>query len=414
MLANSLELTASVRHEKYSDFGNTAKPKFGLNWRPVRQVMLRGSYNEGFMAPSLAALYTSPRWSISAGAGDIDPCRNPVTNEGPYIARNYFGGNPGLQAAESKGKTGGIVIDVPFIKGLSVTADYWQIRRVNLLGQRSTAQVYASDVALLQAYTKEQLAAGKSVGAIDIGSGTPDYKGDRDVTRLAPTAQDSATFAAYNAANPGHPQALAGRIYSNNTPFVNLASSYDEGVDLGLSYVLPRLPIGNLSFNSDWSYLTSSRTTSQPTNLAPILTDNVNVNGAARWRGTSTLAWRNGNWSASAGAYYVGSSQDSGATTTQALYDSLGQPSYIAKHFTEGRFVYRYIMHDSVSFNTSVGDRFDPRASDWLRNTRVRLGVINLANKAPPLASGQFSYSPAVTGGLVVGRTWTIEMTKSF
>ena len=41
-LAHSLELTASARHERYSDFGDTTKPKFGLNWRPFPAIMLRG------------------------------------------------------------------------------------------------------------------------------------------------------------------------------------------------------------------------------------------------------------------------------------------------------------------------------------------------------------------------------------
>jgi outer membrane receptor protein involved in Fe transport len=413
-LVNTLELTLSARREHYSDFGNTTKPKFGVNWRPLPIIMVRGSYNKGFMAPSLAALYTSPRWTITAGAGDIDVYRNPVTNEGPYVQRNYFGGNPALKASESTGKTAGVVIDVPGVKGLSVTADYWQISRVNLLGQRSTAQVYSSDTALLQAYTKEQLAAGRPIGSIDLGSGTTNYKGDPDVIRVAPTAQDIATFAAYNATHPGSQQAVAGRIFSNNTPFLNLASSYDEGVDLGLNYVMPKLRVGNLSLNADWSYLTASRTTALPTNLAPILTNNVNVNGASRWRGTTTIAWRNNNWSGSLGAYYVGASQDTGATTTQAVYESLGQPTYIAKHFTEGRYVYRYLMHDSLTFNASIGYRFGADTRGWLRQTRVRLGVINLTDKAPPLASGQFAYSPSVTGSLIVGRAWTIDLTKSF
>jgi outer membrane receptor protein involved in Fe transport len=413
-LVNTFELTASARNEHYSDFGATTKPKFGVNWRPVPWVMLRGSYNEGFMAPSLAALYTSPRWSITAGAGDIDLYRNPVTNEGPYVQRNYFGGNPDLGAAESEGRTAGIVIDVPKIKGLSLSADYWQIRRTNLLGQRSTAQVYASDTALLQTYVKEQLAAGKPVASIDLGSGTADYKGDPDVVRLAPTAADIATYVAYNAANPGNQQAVAGRIFSNNTPFINLASSYDEGWDLGLNYVLPALPIGNFTLTSDWAYLMASRTTTLPTNVAPITTDNVNVNGAARWRGTTTLAWRKGNWSGSFGAYYAGATEDTGATTTQAIYESLGQPSYIAKHFTEGRYVYRYVMGDTLTYNASLGYRFGANANSWLRQTRVRLGVVNLTDKAPPLASGQFAYNPAVAGGLIVGRTWTLELTKYF
>ena len=413
-LVNTFEITASGRHEHYSDFGDTTKPKFGVNWRPVSWVMLRGSYNEGFMAPSLAALYTSPRWSISAGAGDIDPYRNPVTSEGPYIARNYFGGNPGLKASESKGRTAGVVVDVPGVKGLSVTADWWRIERVNLLGQRSTAQVYASDVALIQAYTKEQLAAGKPIASIDVGSGTPNYKGDPDVVRLAPTAQDAATFAAYNAANPNNQQAVAGRIYSNSTPFVNLASSYDEGVDLGLSYALPKLPFGSLVLSSDWAYLTASRQTSLPTNVAPITTNNVNLNGAARWRGTSTLAWRNGAWTGAFGAYYIGSSQDGGATTTSAVWESLGRPSYIARQFNGSSFVYRYVMHDLVTFNASLGYRFGATTGEWLRQTRVRLGVVNLADKAPPLATGQFGYSPSINGSLVTGRTWTLELTKAF
>lgn len=410
----TLEFTVSARREHYSDFGNTTNPKYGVNWRPISHVMLRGSYNEGFMAPSLAALYTSPRWSISAGAGDIDPYRNPVTNEGPYIARNYFGGSPTLKAAESKGKTGGIVVDVPFVKGLSLTADYWQVRRVNLLGQRSTAQVYASDVALIQAFTKAQLAAGKTIDQIDIGSGTPNYQGDPDVVRLAPTAADVATFATYNAAHPSDPQAVAGKIFSNNTPFVNLASSYDEGVDLGLSYVLPALPIGNITLNSDWSYLTASRSVTAPSNVAAITTDNVNVNGDARWRGTTTLIWRKRNWTGTLGAYYIGGTQDTGATTTAAVWESLGRPDYIAKQFNAGTYTYRYVLDDSLTYNVSLAYQFGATANPWLRRTRVRLGVVNLTDDAPPLASGQSGYNPALNQNLVAGRTWSLELTRQF
>ena len=413
-LVNTLEFTVSARHEKYSDFGSTTKPKYGVNWRPFPGVMLRGSYNEGFMAPSLAALYTSPRWSISAGAGSIDLYRDPVTKEGAYIARNYFGGSPTLKASESEGKTGGIVLDVPKVKGLSLTADYWQIRRSNLLGSRSSNQVAVSDVALLQAYTKAQLASGKTIAQIDAASGTANYKGDPDITRLAPTAQDIATFAAYNAANPNNPQAVVGRIFSDNTPFINLASSYDDGVDLGLSYALPKLSFGNLVLTSDWSYVTKSRTISAPSNVPATETDNVNVNGDSRWRGTTTLAWRRGAWSGSLGAYYIGSSADSGATTSLAVWDSLGRPTYITRQFTGGAYVYRYVMHDSVTFNASLGYRFDATGTEWLRRKRIRVGVVNLADKAPPLASGQFAYSPSINQSMVTGRTWTMELTKSF
>ncbi|MGC4029201.1 MAG: TonB-dependent receptor [Steroidobacteraceae bacterium] len=76
-MVHSLEISTSGRFENYSDFGSTVKPKIGMNWRPTSWLMLRGSYNEGFMAPSLAALYTSSRWSISTD-GDWMSTATPI------------------------------------------------------------------------------------------------------------------------------------------------------------------------------------------------------------------------------------------------------------------------------------------------------------------------------------------------
>ncbi len=413
-LVNTFELSASARHEQYSDFGNTTKPKVGVNWRPVPQLMLRASYNEGFMAPSLAALYTSPRWTTTAGAGSIDLYRNPVTAEGAYPIRNYFGGNAKLKAAESEGRTWGVVLDVPLVKGLSLTADYWKITRTDLVGQRSSNQVANSDTALLQAYVKSQLAAGRAIGAIDLGSGTANYKGDPDIVRSAPTAADIATFAAYNARTPANQQAVVGRLFSDNTPFVNLATSFDEGWDFGLTYVMPQNRFGNFTLNSDWAYLMTTKNTLLPTNLAPIITNSLDVGGAARWRGTSTIGWRKGSWSGSLGAYYAGESTDTGATTTAAVYESLGKPSYLAKQFSAGAYQYRYVMGETLTYNVSLGYQFPAAGREWLSRTKVRIGIVNVLNREPPLASGAFGYNPGVTGNLAVGRTWNLELSKSF
>lgn len=406
-------MTASGRYERYSDFGSTTNPKVGVNWKPFPTVMIRASMNDGFIAPSLSALYTSARWTAGAGAGNIDQYRNPVTLEGAYSQRTYFGGNPQLKASDSKGKSAGVVFDVPKVKGLSLSADYWQISRTNVVGQRAAGDIFISDTFLLQAYVTKQLAAGTPVGSIDLGSGTSAYKGDPDITRLAPTAQDIATFAAYNAANPGKQQAAAGRIFSSNTFFFNLAQGYDSGWDLGLNYVLPTLPIGKITLNSDWAYLIKSKSTSVPPNSTITVADNLNSNGASRWRGTTTVSWRKGNWSGVLGAYYQGASQE-GTTTTAALYESLGHPSYIAKHFTNGAYQYRYVLRDVLTFNSSVAYRFGANSREWVKNTTVRLGVNNVANTPPPLAAGAFGYNPAVHGGLIVGRTWTLDLTKSF
>ena len=103
-----------------------------------------------------------------------------------------------------------------------------------------------------------------------------------------------------------------------------------------------------------------------------------------------------------------------GAHTTLPNYAALGSPSYISRQFDSGGYLYRYVIRDVVSFNASVGYRFGAEARWWLRQTRVRLGVVNLADKAPPIASGQSTYSPSVNQSMVVGRTWTMELTKGF
>ena len=413
-LVNRLEFNLSARMEDYSDFGSTTKPKIGLNWKPVDWVMLRTSYNEGFMAPSLAALYTSPRWSITAGAGDIDTYRNPALNEGPYVKRTYFGGNPNLKAQESEGLTAGFVIDVPFVDGLSVNADWWSISRTNLLGSRSVGQINESDDALLAAYTRERLAAGIPINQIDLGSGTANYKGDSDVERFALTPEDIAAFAAYNAANPGRPVAAAGRIFSRNQPFLNLSSSENSGVDFGFRYELRGLPIGDMVFSSEWAYMNEAESTLSPPNVAPIVNNLLFSSGAAEWRSTSNVFWRNGPWNAGLGIYHVGETHDSGATTTQAVYESLGSPSYITPFFTQGRTVYRRVIDSFVSYNLSIGYQFDGSGNALLRDTRVRMGIINLTDKEPPLAADNFGYDPSVSQSLLTGRSWNIQITRKF
>ena len=414
-LVHRLELTGSARYEKYSDFGDTTKPKIGANWRPLPWLMARGSYNEGFMAPSLAALFTSPRWSISAGAGDVDTYRNPFIADGPYVQRTYFGGNPNLKPQESEGSTYGVVVDVPGVKGLSLTVDWWRISRTNLLGQRSVAQIRESDTALLVAYTKAQLAAGVPIGQIDLGSGTANYKGDPDVVRYALTPDDTAAFAAYNAANPGNPAAAAGRIFSLNRPFVNISTSEHRGVDFGARYDLPPLAIGRFAVSSEWAMLQRSETTLAPANVKPTVSNGLYASGAAKWRGTTNVSWKRGAWNASAGAYYVGKTHDTGATTTAAVYNSLGQPGYIEAFNNGGQIVYRRVVDPYWTYNLSVGYAFD-RSSSWLlRDTKVRLGVINLTDEEPPLTTSEgFGYDASVSQNLAAGRTWTIELTRTF
>ena len=51
-LANDWELTAGVRYDHYSDFGDTVNPRFALVWSTTRKLTTKLIYGEAFRAPS--------------------------------------------------------------------------------------------------------------------------------------------------------------------------------------------------------------------------------------------------------------------------------------------------------------------------------------------------------------------------
>lgn len=61
-LLHQLDFNFAVRREKYSDVGGATTPRYGAAWRPVKSVLVRGSYGKGFLVPPLyrtASLTTS-------------------------------------------------------------------------------------------------------------------------------------------------------------------------------------------------------------------------------------------------------------------------------------------------------------------------------------------------------------------
>lgn len=134
-LASSLEAELAVRWSDYSDFGNTTNPKFGLKWRPIDELLLRGTYSEGFRAPSLRELWQGGQEDF---AFLIDPCQD-ATNVGVVAGCNVQsdpgviqflaieGGNPDLKAEESTSYTFGAVWQPSMVDGLNFTVDYFNI-----------------------------------------------------------------------------------------------------------------------------------------------------------------------------------------------------------------------------------------------------------------------------------------------
>ena len=416
-LARALELTASVRHESYSDFGATTKPKYGINWRPLPWVIVRASYNQGFHAPNLAELFTGSL--IRTATSVTDSYRSVVTGlptDGSSSRRSLSSGNLTLKPESSTGRTAGLVVDVPQVKGLSVSVDYWEIRQRNVISGPTATDAVNSDRDALAAATQAQLAAGTPVGAIDLGSGTAGYRGDPAVTRLAVTQADRDFFAAYNAGKPADQQrAVVGAIDLIRLTYFNKAEQFVNGLDLDLTWRFAPGAWGNFTFDTAWTYLIDFYSYDAPGKPKTVLRgqNSFAAGGAAVWRGTTTLSWQRRQWGAGLGAYYIGRYQDSNATTTPGIYQSLGSPGYIEPVFTGGAWTYRYVVHDSLTYNTYVTYRMQA-ANRYLNGTTVRLGVVNLLNAKPPLSSDSRGYDPGVYNVLARGLSWSVELSRKF
>lgn len=384
---HSLELTGSVRYEHYNDFGSVTKPKFGLTWRPSGWLLLRGSYNQGFRAPNLPLLNGGERKSLSVF---LDPMTNV---SGPHWS--IFAGNPNLRPETSTGKSFGGVLDVPFINGLRFSADYWEIRQHNLITTVSIADILQADAALLSPIVAAN--PGVAFSNLALGSGTSSYLGDSRVIRNADNS-----------------------IYGVRTPPFNSASSFVSGIDFSGSYRSPEFAFGRFQLQADVANLRRYEITPTAGALPDV---RVGRDGASKWRGNLSLTWAKGGFSGTIGAYYIGKYQSSAVTlpvataaqrtASEALYQQLGAPSYIAKGVNQGVVYYRYAVPATTTWNVSFGYDFR-EGNGALSGVKLRAGVVNLFDRQPPLDGYPQGYNTSVYSHLLPGRTWTFDISKKF
>jgi iron complex outermembrane receptor protein len=143
---NRLELTGAARYSDYSESGSTTTFKAGANWKPVRDLLFRGSWSEGFRAPSIGELFGTPsRFDQEI----VDPCSAVggaipaavrtnciaagVPANGSYVQTNpqlpvITGGNQLLRPETSESWGFGAVYSPRFLPRLSLEANYFDIR----------------------------------------------------------------------------------------------------------------------------------------------------------------------------------------------------------------------------------------------------------------------------------------------
>jgi iron complex outermembrane receptor protein len=141
-----LELTGAARYSDYSTSGSTTTFSAGANWEPVEGLLFRGSWAEGFRAPSIGELFGTPsRFDQEI----VDPCSgmtaatpanirancvaDGVPNNNSYVQLNaqlpvVTGGNPNLTPESSESWGAGAVWRPSFLPQLSLEVNYYNIK----------------------------------------------------------------------------------------------------------------------------------------------------------------------------------------------------------------------------------------------------------------------------------------------
>ncbi|WP_157758087.1 TonB-dependent receptor domain-containing protein [Acinetobacter larvae] len=125
--AKLLEVQLAGRYEKFDIKSNGASfdattPTIGFRFKPNDTIMLRGSYGEGFVSPSVSQL-NAP--SIA------DPSDQVVNGNIYQNVIKKSGGNPNLEPESSETINAGIILTPSFIPNLRMSIDYYKIEKDN-------------------------------------------------------------------------------------------------------------------------------------------------------------------------------------------------------------------------------------------------------------------------------------------
>ena len=410
-LVHALELTLAGRFEHFSIHGQTTKPKASLVWKPASWLKVRSSVAESFRAPNLVQTNITP---LRRQIGAADPYRSEVTGlptDGSSQRTVFRQGNEKLEPETAKTWVAGIVIEVPKVRGLSFAFDYFHLNQNKVIQNMGAPRTLVLDELYLDLAVQAEVAKGTPIDQIDLGSGTSNYKGYGSVTRAPVSAEDRATYAAYNAqqTNNAARRAPVGEVVSIIDNYVNLAGRDIQGYEFGFQWRMPRSRFGQFTLSGDSTHYVLRR--SQIEETAPIL-DELERNGRVKWRANMTASWRQGPWSAGWFSSYFGSFVDTSAATTAAVYEALGNPSYIRVFNDNGITRYVLKVDPVINHNTWVSYRFERDAHRWLRGVTVRGGINNVFDREPPFSDEGLGYQGGTSN--VRGRQFTMEMSKRF
>jgi iron complex outermembrane receptor protein len=343
--AHSLNVDVGDRYSKYSNFGSTNNWKVALEYRPIEDLLLRGTVSKVFRAPLISDIFGGPLGSSPTAS---DPCVGLVgtnaacqhvkgdgtfkstTGSGQVSAvtagSNFFGGS--LSPEHGKSFDYGFVYDPHWIDGLSLSADVYKITLQNLIVSGGTAQFI--------------------LNSCFNANGGPLCN---NIVRIADGPS-------------------AGQIQEILQPTINAGSLETKGADFGIHYRLPETGFGHFNATLQGTYIDSYDVNNGVSTQGIAGHFDRTFGNFARWRGLGSLDWNLGPWNATWTARYIGK------TTIGHANAGLGSSADGAGYGNYPSIVHygSYTYHD-----LSLGYNIEPI------NTLVQLGVNNVGDKTPPI-----------------------------
>jgi outer membrane receptor protein involved in Fe transport len=400
---HALNLTVGDRYSKYNNFGNTNNSKIALEWRPIEDLLLRGTVSEVFRAPTVANLFAGA--ASDAPKLSHDPCDhytgnppNPacvnVPTDGSFVNSDVASGLQSTGIASGSEFAGfplgpefgksfdwGIVYDPHFIDGLSVSADYWRLYLNNTI---------------------------TAVGA-------------QSVLDLCAAGQLN-----YCPLIHRYPGGISqGQIQFINEPTGNLGRVDVKGVDFALNYRLPEFSFGRFNLGLNATYLEKYDISTAPGTEGNTVyhyaghfmtfgsAAGANCPGAGggiclfpRWRAQSSVNWQLGAFDASWRMRYVGGFRMGSPSPSQDVFPA--GTCYYGDFCTIHGLFYDFgatVYHD-IQFGYNL--------EAW--NTRFDIGVNNLGDKQPPFlyANNTLNANTDPTDFDLMGRYYWGRVTVKF
>jgi iron complex outermembrane recepter protein len=427
VLPSSLFPGQPAAHSRY----NAQKPKVSVRWQPldpkyIGAVTLRGSYTEAFHAPTLSELTPASTQNFPI-VGDPFTAGNPPSNRTEPQIEERILGNPNLHPEVAYEWTYGAVWSPKWVKGLTLSADWWHIDMRDIVATRG-AQTLILENPPTPGVQQQGPVVFRSVSSIP-GENGPiqfvidpsqniagaileglDYEviyildstilGHGDWGRLTTTIngtwlsrfdlQTAPEFKRFGIAGTFQPP---GGTLTNSTPWnrANFSIFYDGPADTWMQ----GLDVGAVvhwtgQYEDDNASLTGSTKLNEPRSGPLGGGDEIRARKVAAWTTLDLILNYTFNLPPPAPAEVPGFAKDGGKNVT-------------TKDGKEKNVV-----------PVSTAEYGCSNWKWWLNNTTITLGMQNVLDEDPPFVAGSFENGYDESLATIKGRFWYVGLKKRF